>query len=133
MILFIKNGARWLLFDVLSFNVIKSIISSEKFFKNNFVTICNSFRKSFLDDNESSEWISNLKKTQPKDFNNDSEIYILLNDDFSDVLNPLNDDDDIEDWMKPLLFDQFFDHELQQNFLNLTLFIDENSFFLKIK
>ena len=44
-----------------------------------------------------------------------------LNDDFLDVLNPSNDDnDDIEDWMKPLLFDQLFDHDLQQNFLNVN-------------
>jgi hypothetical protein len=43
-----------------------------------------------------------------------------LNDDFLDVLNPSNDDDDVEDWMKPLLFDQFFDHDLQQNILCLN-------------
>jgi hypothetical protein len=43
-----------------------------------------------------------------------------LNDDFLDVLKPLNDDDDIEDWMKPILFDSFFDHDLQQNFFNLN-------------
>lgn len=41
-----------------------------------------------------------------------------LNDDFLDALHPTNDDDDVEDWMKPLLFDQFFDHDFQQNFFN---------------
>jgi len=44
-----------------------------------------------------------------------------LNDDFLDVLNPPNEDnDDIEDWMKPLLFDQFYDYDLQQNIFNLN-------------
>jgi hypothetical protein len=44
-----------------------------------------------------------------------------LNDDFLDVLNPPNDDNDnIEDWMKPLIFDQLFDHDLQQNIFNLN-------------
>jgi hypothetical protein len=41
-----------------------------------------------------------------------------LNDDFLDVLNTTNDDDD--DWMKPLLFDQYFEHELQQNYLSFN-------------
>jgi hypothetical protein len=43
-----------------------------------------------------------------------------LNDDFLDALNPINDDNDIEDWMKPLLLDHLFDHDLQQNILNLN-------------
>ncbi|CAF1682222.1 unnamed protein product [Rotaria magnacalcarata] len=43
-----------------------------------------------------------------------------LNDDFLDVLNATNDDDDVEDWMKPLLFDQLLEHDLQQNFLNFN-------------
>jgi len=47
--------------------------------------------------------------------------FLHLNDDFLDVLNPINDDDDnIEDWMKPLLFDHLFEHDLQQNFFNLN-------------
>ncbi|CAF3601223.1 unnamed protein product [Adineta steineri] len=48
---------------------------------------------------------------------------LQLNDDFLDILNPTNDsidDDDLEDWMKPLLFDQLFEHELQQNLFNLN-------------
>jgi hypothetical protein len=43
-----------------------------------------------------------------------------LNDEFLDVLNATNDDDDVEDWMKPLLFDQLLEHDLQQNFLNFN-------------
>lgn len=42
---------------------------------------------------------------------------IHLNDEFLDALNGTNnDDDDIEDWMKPLLFDQLLEHDLPQNF-----------------
>ena len=43
-----------------------------------------------------------------------------LNDDFLDILKPTNDDDDVEDWLKPLLFDSFFEHDLQHNFFNLN-------------
>jgi hypothetical protein len=43
-----------------------------------------------------------------------------FNDEFLDALNPTTDDDQIEDWMKPLLFDQLFEHDLQQNILNLN-------------
>jgi hypothetical protein len=46
-----------------------------------------------------------------------------FNDDFLDILNTTNDDYDdngVDDWMKPLLFDQLFDHDLQQNFLNVN-------------
>jgi hypothetical protein len=45
-----------------------------------------------------------------------------FNDDFLDVLNPSkdDDDDDIDDWIKPLLFDQLFEHELQQNIFSLN-------------
>lgn len=44
-----------------------------------------------------------------------------FNDDFLDVLNPSKDDEDeIDDWMKPLLFDQLFEHELQQNIFSLN-------------
>lgn len=41
---------------------------------------------------------------------------IHLNEDFLDALNGTNNDDDVEDWMKPLLFDQFLEHDLPQNF-----------------
>jgi hypothetical protein len=44
-----------------------------------------------------------------------------FNDEFLDALNPsTTDDDEIEDWMKPLLFDHLFEHDLQQNILNLN-------------
>lgn len=45
-----------------------------------------------------------------------------LNDDFLDVLNVNNDneDDDVEDWLKPLLFDQLLEHDLQQNFPSIN-------------
>ncbi|CAF0886624.1 unnamed protein product [Rotaria sp. Silwood1] len=45
---------------------------------------------------------------------------IHFNDDFLDVLNSTNSNDDVEDWMKPLLFDQLLEHDLQQNFLNFN-------------
>ncbi|CAF1026520.1 unnamed protein product [Adineta ricciae] len=38
-----------------------------------------------------------------------------FNDDFLDALNPNKDEDDNDDWMKPLLLDQLFEHELPQN------------------
>lgn len=44
---------------------------------------------------------------------------IHFNDDFLNVFDPLNSDDDVEDWIKPLLFDQLLEHDLQQN-LNLN-------------
>lgn len=43
-----------------------------------------------------------------------------LNDDFLDALNPTTDEDQIEDWMKPLLFDQLIEHDLQTNILNFN-------------
>ena len=46
-----------------------------------------------------------------------------LNDDFFDALNPINnndDDDNVEDWIKPLLFDQSLDNDLQSNSFNLN-------------
>jgi hypothetical protein len=51
-----------------------------------------------------------------------------FNDEFLDALNPTTttttttttEDDEIEDWMKPLLFDQLFEYDLQQNILNLN-------------
>ncbi|CAF1372338.1 unnamed protein product [Adineta steineri] len=44
-----------------------------------------------------------------------------LNDDFLDVLNPSSIDDDTDDWMKPLLLDQLFEHD----FLSPQLSIDD--------
>lgn len=43
-----------------------------------------------------------------------------LNDEFLDALNPTSDEDQIEEWMKPLLFDQFIEHDLPTNFLNFN-------------
>lgn len=43
-----------------------------------------------------------------------------LNDEFLDALNPHTDDDPTEDWLKPLLFDESTEHDLQQNILNLN-------------
>ncbi|CAF0851508.1 unnamed protein product [Adineta ricciae] len=36
---------------------------------------------------------------------------LQFNDDFLDVLNPTSTDDDTDDWMKPLLLDQLFEHD----------------------
>lgn len=36
---------------------------------------------------------------------------LQFNDDFLDVLNPTSIDDDTDDWMKPLLLDQLFEHD----------------------
>lgn len=39
-----------------------------------------------------------------------------FNDEFlDDVLHPSTDDDDVDDWLKPLSFDQLFDDDLQLN------------------
>jgi hypothetical protein len=43
-----------------------------------------------------------------------------FNDEFLDALHPSKDDDDDDDWLKPLLFDQFFEHELQQNLFSVN-------------
>ena len=43
-----------------------------------------------------------------------------LNDEFLDALNPTTDDDQVEDWMKPLLFDQFIEHDSLANILNFN-------------
>ena len=43
-----------------------------------------------------------------------------FNDEFLDGLNPSTDDDDVDDWLKPLSFDHEFDHDLQANFLNFN-------------
>jgi len=47
-----------------------------------------------------------------------------FNEDFLDVLNPPTPtmDDDVEDWLKPLLFDQIFEHDLSSNLLNFNDF-----------
>lgn len=45
---------------------------------------------------------------------------IHFNDEFLDGLNPSTDEDDVDDWLKPLSFDQVFDHDLQANFLNFN-------------
>lgn len=45
-----------------------------------------------------------------------------LNDEFLDALNPNTDDDPTADWLKPLLFDESIEHDLQQNILNLNDF-----------
>ena len=45
-----------------------------------------------------------------------------LNDEFLDALNPNTDDDPTADWLKPLLFDESIEHDLQQNILHLNDF-----------
>ena len=43
-----------------------------------------------------------------------------FNDEFLDGLNPSTDEDEVDDWLKPLSFDQVFEHDLQSNFLNFN-------------
>jgi hypothetical protein len=42
------------------------------------------------------------------------------NDEFLDVLNPSTDDDDVDDWLKPLSMDRFLEHDPQHSFLNFN-------------
>jgi len=50
-----------------------------------------------------------------------------LNDDFLDVLNPTTDDD-TDDWMKPLLLDQLFEHDfLSPQFSNDDIEIKQDN------
>lgn len=49
-----------------------------------------------------------------------------FNDDFLDSLNPSTDDDDVDDWLKPLSFDQLFDDDLQLNLNDFDIKQEEN-------
>jgi len=48
-----------------------------------------------------------------------------FNDDILDSLNPSTDDDDVDDWLKPLSFDQLFEHDLQLNLNDIDLITED--------
>lgn len=48
-----------------------------------------------------------------------------FNDDILDSLNPSTDDDDVDDWLKPLPFDQLFEHDLQLNLNDIDLITED--------
>ncbi|CAF0971930.1 unnamed protein product [Rotaria sordida] len=63
---------------------------------------------------------SSLSVSPPTSMFDSFSPLLHLNDDFLDVLNSTNSNDDVDDWMKPLLFDQLLEQDIQQNFLNFN-------------
>lgn len=48
-----------------------------------------------------------------------------FNDEILDSLNPSTDDDDVDDWLKPLPFDPLFEHDFQLNLNEIDLITED--------